>query len=382
MSKQFIYSNGFNKFIKSKTVKGDNAGNDYRYKQIDPHLNHKHLPKTIDGGRVVLYTDHDHYGNYPDGTYDHLIPTDKQYHSELSKRVQLANYISHFKGIYHKLLKEKAHNNWKMTEEYEKQEVFNNSHSDLPCFWRKDEWWSISRERTEELRLVEEKQLSISGYSKNELKEGEYDLTYIRFLLRFYDLFEAFRKFIDISYHGDIVFSYNCVLEQMLLTYAKEMGESDDMFAELKGSCDETVDKQFKLSFAKIEKTINWAFNRLKNDVDVHMSVYAICQIINDLVKIDRDDNRIDRFINDYEYLRIKKEAEIDYCQYCGKTQAASGYRSKRKKRSIEVKADSRAYRAQKKQCCATMLNEDNDTTGVIEVIEVIDVMPHKKINT
>ena len=93
MSKQFIYSKGFNKFIRSKTVRGDNAGNDYRYKQVDPDLNHTYLPKTVDADRVLLYSDHDHYGNYHN-TYDHLVPTDRHYHSELSKRVQLANYIT------------------------------------------------------------------------------------------------------------------------------------------------------------------------------------------------------------------------------------------------------------------------------------------------
>jgi len=98
MSKQFVYSKGFDKFVKSKRLKGDGANKD---KKLNKHTTKKEymdgIPSTIDKNRITLVTTNLIDSWCGGGTVDvYIVPKDKTYNSELWKRVYIARGLSNF----------------------------------------------------------------------------------------------------------------------------------------------------------------------------------------------------------------------------------------------------------------------------------------------
>ena len=360
MSKQYIYSKGFGKYIKSKTIKGDNAGNDYIYNQVLAENYNSYLPATVDKEKVLIYVENsDSYGRQ---AYDHyIVPKDKSYHKILTKRIAVAKNLTYFNDIYNTLAKQRAYQKWNRSDESMGKRS-------------EDAWyfnWNFIRSENNlinDIQLKDEEKVNISDYSLDQLNSGKYDESYIDFLLQFGELFIILKSSINQTYK-EVSYNKNNILEPEILKCFTNLLNSDLLVNGLKGNCDETFDKQFDLSYNKIKKEITMIFDELNSDIDIDENLYKLCLKINKLIKVGSKDGRVNEFIDDYNGLPIMKEGAIDYCQYCGKTVATKSYRSEYKKKRVEKKNDSKVHRQQKKQCC-----KDTVANAILA-----DVMPYKQ---
>jgi hypothetical protein len=343
MSKQFVYSKGFDKFVKSKRLKGDGVNNDkILNKQANMKIYLDRIASTIDKNRITLVTSNTantktgYYGlccGYDVRGFDvdlYIVPKDKTYNSELWKRVYIARGLSNF--------------------DYS---------------WR-------SNADDNPVRIAKTK--GVSENSKIHLSSGDYDENYISFLCIFGEYLEAFNINVEVdriydsstpvsTYTLEYTFTGNSILETRTLELLDIFENNQNLMKNLKGDCDDTVDKLLLWKFTKIRNRVKKIFDELNSEEgDVNENIKNLKTIVNNMLNLSEYDNRITKFIEDYSYLNIMKEKYINYCDYCGQRQS-NDRQLDRKERKLRVKKDSKSNRLKKKRCCELMMDEDMNVT-------------------